>query len=144
MSYISYFTLYLFDNEQAEHYAAKMQWNEQELDQLYQFIFEHMQQDAMSDFGMFFAMKDNFNDFKIFNQFNTNSKYKSMNCNEPCKGYDLYKHMLELSKHFPNKLFIVRRGGSFPGDLCKNYFYNGKQQNVPAKIRYDKFDLTKI
>lgn len=63
---------------------------------------------------------------------------------EERKWYECDYDMLELSKQFPNELFILKGSGEEQGDLWINYYKNGKRQTCVAKITFDEFDENKL
>lgn len=58
--------------------------------------------------------------------------------------YNNEKDVKELSKAFPDTVFLLERVGEEPGDLCQIYFKNGKMQVAQARIIYDDYDESKL
>lgn len=52
--------------------------------------------------------------------------------------------MEELSKKFPNKLFILEGKGEDGDDIWKKYFKNGKSYFEKAQIIFKDFDESKL
>ena len=59
------------------------------------------------------------------------------------KWYDLDTDMKEYSKKYPNLVFEVHLKGE-EGEEQKNYFKNGKMQEVAAKVTFEPFDENKL
>jgi hypothetical protein len=66
--------------------------------------------------------------------------YKS----EGIKWYDHENDMIELSKKFPDILFILKGEGEDAEDLWVKYFLNGLMQLASARIEFEKFDPDKL
>lgn len=58
-------------------------------------------------------------------------------CDE-LKWYDYEKDMLEISKQFPDIIFILYGEGEEGGDLWRKYFANGEYEEAYAEIVYPK------
>lgn len=56
------------------------------------------------------------------------------------RWYDHDKDMLELSKAFPDELFILHGEGEENGDLWNAYYKNGKMQVCHAEFTYPQPD----
>ena len=63
---------------------------------------------------------------------------------EDCKWYDHEEHMREVSKNFPEVLFMLTGEGEESGDMWQKYFFNGKMQYCAAIITYEAFDPDKL
>lgn len=60
------------------------------------------------------------------------------------KWYEHNENMLDISKEYPEWLFILSGAGEENGDLWKKYYLNGKVQVAKAIINYDDFDINKL
>lgn len=56
-----------------------------------------------------------------------------------CKWYGHKEDMLNVSKKFPDVIFILTGEGEEPGDLWKKRFVNGQVDEVRAEITYPDF-----
>lgn len=56
---------------------------------------------------------------------------------ENCKWYDYETDMQQLSREWPNVLFILEGDGEEAGDLWKAWFRNGKMHKLEAKIVFE-------
>lgn len=74
------------------------------------------------------------------NYFDENDSFEAQISTDSMKWYDHDDDMLELSKRFPEYLFILSGAGEEYGDLWVSYYLNGKMQHCPAHIWYDEFD----
>lgn len=63
---------------------------------------------------------------------------------ESSKWYDHEKDLIEFSKRYPSKVFILSGEGEETGDIWKSYFVNGKVQTEKAEIQVAKFDPAKL
>jgi hypothetical protein len=63
---------------------------------------------------------------------------------EECKWYKNEEHMREVSKNFPEVLFMLTGEGEESGDMWRKYFFNGKMQFCNAIITYEAFDPDKL
>lgn len=61
-----------------------------------------------------------------------------------CKWYENTDDMCNVSKKYPNVLFILTGNGEEPEDMWVKYFMNGKVQIEKAVITYGKFDPKKL
>ena len=52
--------------------------------------------------------------------------------------------MLEVSKLYPEHLFMLEGEGEESGDIWRKYFFNGKYQICNAIITFEPFDKTKL
>ena len=64
--------------------------------------------------------------------------------NDSCKWYDHQKHMITLSKMYPEVIFKLEGEGEESEDLWIKYFKNGKMQVCKAEITFEKFDESKL
>lgn len=64
--------------------------------------------------------------------------------NDSYRWYEHENNMKEISKLYPDTLFMLEGEGEDPGDLWRKYFKNGKMQFCRAKITFDDFDESKI
>ena len=60
--------------------------------------------------------------------------------NDSCKWYEHNTDMMEISKKYPNVVFVLHGEGEEAGDLWNAYYKNGKMQKCKGKITYDDFD----
>ena len=60
------------------------------------------------------------------------------------KWYDHKKHMVTISREYPNAIFELSGEGEEAGDLWKQYFKNGEMQVAEAKITFDLIDPDKF
>lgn len=61
------------------------------------------------------------------------------------KWYDHDLHCLELSRWFPNSVFVLEgQGVSETETMWKTYYHNGKCQMCPAIITYDAYSPDKL
>lgn len=63
---------------------------------------------------------------------------------EDCKWNNHEEHMLEVSKLYPEHLFMLEGEGEESGDIWRKYFFNGKYQICNAIITFEPFDETKL
>ena len=63
---------------------------------------------------------------------------------EKSSQYDWKTELKELSEVFPDYVFQLDASGEEPGDLWRAYFKNGKMQEAPARIIFDRFDESKL
>lgn len=54
------------------------------------------------------------------------------------KWYDHEKHMVEISKKYPNIVFILHGEGEEPDDMWNEYYCAGVFERVDAEIIYPK------
>lgn len=59
------------------------------------------------------------------------------------KWYDYEQDMLQLSREFPDVLYVLHAEGE-DGERWRTYFKGGKSQTVEAKIIFDEFDESKL
>lgn len=59
---------------------------------------------------------------------------------DDCKWYEHDEDMRDVSKKFPNVLFILSGEGEESGDIWKAYYKNGKVQRVKAEIVFDEYN----
>ena len=64
--------------------------------------------------------------------------------NDSCKWYNHEKHMKELSKIYPDTIFLLEGEGEESGDIWRKYFKNGKMQVCKAEIVFPAFDESKL
>ena len=60
------------------------------------------------------------------------------------KWYDHDDDMIEISKRYPNYVFVLEGNGEDYNDLWRTYYMNGKMQYCPARIEYDKFNFNAL
>lgn len=60
------------------------------------------------------------------------------------KWYDNEYDVKELSKAFPDIVFLLEGWGEETGDAWRKYFKNGKVQRANAKITFDDYDESKL
>jgi hypothetical protein len=65
-------------------------------------------------------------------------------CNESCKWYDSDDDMRAFSLKHPEALFQLDGDGESSDDKWRQYWRNGKVQDIQAQIVYDEFDETKM
>ena len=70
--------------------------------------------------------------------------YQAFESGERGKWYEHVADMVELSKQYPENLFILNREGEESGHLERKYFKNGKVQYAPEKISYERFNESKL
>jgi hypothetical protein len=63
---------------------------------------------------------------------------------EPCKWYDHEADLIEISKRYPDIVFVLKGEGEEPGDLWYKYFKNGKIQRCYAEITFEPYDESKL
>jgi hypothetical protein len=63
---------------------------------------------------------------------------------DDCKWYDHDKDMREISKKYPETIFILEGEGEESGDIWKKYYLNGKCQVAKAEVIIPEFDETKL
>lgn len=63
---------------------------------------------------------------------------------ESYKWYENEDDMKELSKAFPDIVFMLHGEGEEPGDLWLSYHKNGKVQRENAKITYGEFNESQL
>lgn len=63
---------------------------------------------------------------------------------DDCKWYDHDKDMREISKKYPETIFILEGEGGESGDIWKKYYLNGKCQVAKAEVIIPEFDETKL
>ena len=68
------------------------------------------------------------------------SGYEHLFDGDTHKWYDYDENMLEISRKYPDLLFILSGEGEESGDLWRNYYKNGKSQRCNAVITYGEFD----
>lgn len=61
-----------------------------------------------------------------------------------CKWYEYSSDMKNISKLFPELLFILTGKGEEPGDNWAEYHQNGKFQHVKAEITFPPFDPSQM
>lgn len=61
-----------------------------------------------------------------------------------CKWYDHEQDMLELSKSFPETLFILEGDGEESEDIWIKYFQAGKMQVAYGIITFEEFNPDKL
>ena len=54
------------------------------------------------------------------------------------KWYDHHDHMVEVSKQFPDIVFVLYGEGEESDDLWRKYFANGEYEETYAEIIYPK------
>lgn len=64
-------------------------------------------------------------------------------CLDDCKWYNWEQHMRELSKLYPNVVFLLDGQGEH-GGIWKAYFKNGKFQDVKTYTAFEEFDENKL
>lgn len=72
------------------------------------------------------------------------SGYEGSTFEEFIKWYDHEDHMREISKKYPEVLFILDGKGEDSEDLWRDYYKNGLKQSARAVISYEEFDHTKL
>lgn len=60
------------------------------------------------------------------------------------KWYDHEDDMREISKTFPDFLFILEGLGEEAGDHWRKYFKDGKCQRTKAEVRFEAYDPSKL
>lgn len=60
------------------------------------------------------------------------------------KWYDHDDDMKQLSKQYPNVLFLLSGVGEESLDLWQTYYQNGKKQVCEAKIKFESYDERKM
>lgn len=60
------------------------------------------------------------------------------------KWYDWQKHMREISRKYPDRLFVLEGVGEEQGDQWKAYIKDGKIQICNAIITFEPFDESKM
>lgn len=86
---------------------------------------------------------DNYEIISQLREENDHAKYALDNNGEPrddCKWYEHEKDLRIFSKKHPDVLFILEGEGEETGDIWKEYYKNGKMQQVVAKIVFDSFN----
>ena len=63
---------------------------------------------------------------------------------DSCKWYDHDKQMREISKKYPETIFILEGEGEESGDIWKKYYLNGKCQVAKAEVIIPEFDETAV
>jgi hypothetical protein len=54
------------------------------------------------------------------------------------KWYDHHDHMVEVSKQFPDIIFVLCGEGEESDDIWQEYFTNGEYEEIYAEIVYPK------
>lgn len=68
--------------------------------------------------------------------FDENPRTKSMSSCDTYKWYGWQDNMKEVSRKFPNSLFIVDGIGEEEGDIWRCYFRRGKMDYIEAEIGF--------
>ena len=63
------------------------------------------------------------------------------NFNEPCDWRESKSELTELSKKYPDVLFILDMFGEEPADIHRSYFHNGSHQEAVVTITYSEFEV---
>jgi hypothetical protein len=63
---------------------------------------------------------------------------------ESIKWYEHKQDMTRLSKAFPDIVFCLCGKGEDAGDVWREYYKNGRMHRCQAKLRFEKFDPTKL
>ncbi len=63
---------------------------------------------------------------------------------DSCKRYEHDKHMCDISRMYPETIFILEGEGEESGDIWKKYYLNGKCQVAKAEVIIPEFDETKL
>lgn len=63
---------------------------------------------------------------------------------DSCKWYEHDKHMRDISRMYPETIFILEGEGQESGDIWKKYYLNGKCQVAKAEVIIPEFDETKL
>jgi len=63
---------------------------------------------------------------------------------DSCKWYEHDKHMRDISRMYPETIFILEGEGGESGDIWKKYYLNGKCQVAKAEVIIPEFDETKL
>lgn len=58
--------------------------------------------------------------------------------------YNHEEHMIEVSKNFPEVLFMLTGEGEESTDMWRQYFFNGKSQLCRSIITFEDFDESKL
>lgn len=66
------------------------------------------------------------------------------NCNEEGKWYESDKDMKAFSLKHPEALFEMNGSGENSDDIWRQYWKNGKVQNVETERTYEPFDNEKL
>lgn len=61
-----------------------------------------------------------------------------------CKWYDCDEDMLNVSKQYPDVLFVLSGEGEESGDIWRTYYKNGKKQHAQAIIAFESYDPEKM
>jgi len=56
------------------------------------------------------------------------------------KWYDHDKDMLEISKKYPDYVFVLTGDGECSDDFWRTFYKNGKKQEVRAELVFDKYN----
>ena len=59
---------------------------------------------------------------------------------DSCKWYDNDVNMREISRRYPDLLFVLTGQGEEPNDMWRCYHKAGKRQREQAKVEYGAFD----
>ena len=64
--------------------------------------------------------------------------------NDLLKWYDYDNNMLEISKLYPNTVFLLTGDGEEALDLWKAYYCNGESERVEVEIKFPEVDVSSI
>ena len=63
---------------------------------------------------------------------------------DSCKWYEHDKHMRDISRMYPETIFILEGEGEESGDIWKKYYLNGKCQTAKAEVIIPEFDESEL
>lgn len=63
---------------------------------------------------------------------------------DSCKWYDHKKEMLEISKLYPDLVFVLDGDGEEAGDCWREFYKNGKTYRWELEVKRPPFDSKKL
>ena len=68
-------------------------------------------------------------------------EFRYIDSGESMKWYDHDKHMLDLSRRFPDEVFILTGVGEEDGDIWRSVYKNGNSKSQNAVITFPEMTL---
>jgi hypothetical protein len=75
-----------------------------------------------------------------FSSYEKDIRFSELIMDDVKKWYDHDDDMIEISKRYPNYVFVLDGNGEDYDDLWRTYYWDGRMQYCPARIVYEEYN----